>query len=179
MTTPDAEFGHPTRHPDASQTPIRLTDSDPSAFRVVPSAISQYRLPERRNNPARPPSWTRRYARRLMFSDAAIVFATLGVSVAALKDRGTDSVTIEGFGQTSYGWAMAGLGLIWLAALNIIDTRSDHIVRHGNIEAGRIVNATIAGFLTTLAIAFFLRVDLARSIFVISAPFGLMLLLLS
>jgi len=180
MSTTDAEVGHPKRQSRPQLAPIRSIESARAADRVDPPANgSQFETADVRSNPARSASWTRRYARRLWFSDTAIVIATLAGTVRALDARGTESVAVEGLGHTSYGLAMTVLGLIWLAALNIIDTRSEHIVGQGNTEYSRIVNATIAGFLTALAIAFFLRIDLARSLFFVSAPIGMVLLLLS
>ena len=179
MSNTDAEVGHPKRQAEPLHHPIRSIESVRAADRPDPPGASRLTTGDKRRGPARSASWTRRFARRLWFSDTAIVIATLAGTVVALEARGTDSVTVEGYGNTDYGWAMAGLGLIWLAALNIIDTRSEHIVGQGNTEYSRIVNGTIAGFLTALAIAFFLRIDLARSLFIVSAPIGLLLLLMS
>jgi len=177
MTTPlteDARHEAPVEPPQHESHPARarqVTQPEITHPRArAPKALSGSELFRQR-------SWTRRYARLLWFSDAAVIIITLSGSAEALGARGTDSVEVQGFGATSYGWGMAVIGLIWLVALNIIDSRSDHIVGHGNTEYGRVINGTVAGFLTALAIAFFLRIDLARSLFLVSAPIGVVLLL--
>ena len=124
-------------------------------------------------------SWTRRYAYRLMFTDAAIVIVTLAIAVALLGAFGIRDLTIWGLGSVSYWTAMIVFGILWLAALNVVDSRSQYVVGHGTVEYGRVVSGTVGGFLAAIAAAFFIKADLARSIFLFAVPVGLLLLLLS
>ncbi|MFT4111046.1 sugar transferase [Propionicimonas sp.] len=130
-------------------------------------------------NDVRRSFWTRRYARRLMFTDAAIVVLTLSVAVLALRAGGTRRMDVIGFEPVSYWVAMAVFAVVWLLALNVVDSRSEHVVGHGIVEYGRVVSGTVAGFLAAVAVAFFLKADLSRSLFLIAAPVGLLLLLAS
>ncbi|WP_307858611.1 sugar transferase [Microbacterium flavescens] len=71
------------------------------------------------------------------------------------------------------------LGVVWLLALDAMDTRDRHMVGHGITEYRRIVNATLTVFAIVVAAAFFIRIDIARSVFIVALPIGLTALLLS
>ncbi|WP_461475031.1 sugar transferase [Microbacterium sp. HJ5] len=124
------------------------------------------------------PDWPRRYASRLFYTDAAVIAVTLGgYSIVAL-DRLSEPVVWTG--PTVPYWAFLTLvAFVWLIGLDVIDTRDRHIVGNGITEYRRIVNATLAVFAMLVAIAFFLRMDVARSLFALALPVGLVLLLLS
>lgn len=126
----------------------------------------------------RSPKWTRPYAARLWFSDALVIALTVVSSMWVLRLRGTWTVRM-GDTEVGYGWAMLLLGVLWLIVLNIVDSRSSHIVGHGVLEYQRVVNGTAGAFVLFMALAFFLEADLARSLFLVAAPVGIVLLLLS
>ena len=124
-------------------------------------------------------NWPRRYARYLRYSDIAIVALTLVVIGIILPSRGGDYLDIEGAGLVPYWVVLLVIGIVWLVSLSVMDSRNENIVGQGPLEYSRLLHGSIAGFLVVLAVAFFLRADLSRVIFVLGAPMGLLLLLLS
>lgn len=161
-TTPEPTLSRPASRNGRSAEPARNPVSRVAAF-----------------YPQHSVGWTRIYARRLWFSDVAIIILTLASAQAILKAHGTSHLPVYGLGPVSYSVAMLVIGSIWLLALGVIDTRSEHIVGHGNTEYARILHGTVAGFMTALTVAFFLRAELSRALFVFAAPSGLVLLWLS
>lgn len=114
-----------------------------------------------------------------MFTDAAIVIVTLALGVAFLGALGIHYLAVPGFGAVSYWLAAVVFAFLWLAVLNMVDSRSEYVVGHGTVEYGRVVSGTAGGFLAAIAVAFFFKADLSRSLFLFTIPVGLLLLLLS
>lgn len=81
--------------------------------------------------------------------------------------------------RVPYFAVLIAVGLLWLIALDVTDSRDRHIVGQGVDEYRRIVNASLAVFAVTVAIAFFLGMELSRSLVGLVFPAGLVLLLLS
>lgn len=81
--------------------------------------------------------------------------------------------------QVSYLTALVVIGMIWLIALDATDSRDRHIVGQGADEYRRIVNASVAVFAMTVAVAFFLGIELSRALVAVLFPLGVILLLLS
>lgn len=123
--------------------------------------------------------WPRRYASRLFFSDAAVVAFTLTLYGLLALDLLTEPLSWPSGPAIPYWAFLLALGIVWLLGLDAIDTRDRHIVGHGITEYRRIVNATLMVFAMLIAVAFFLRIDIARSLFVIALPVGLVGLLFS
>jgi exopolysaccharide biosynthesis polyprenyl glycosylphosphotransferase len=123
--------------------------------------------------------WPIRYASRLFYSDLSVIALTLGIYAAIAFDDVTANVDWPTGPTIPYWLAIVILGGVWLAALDAIDTRDRHTVGNGITEYRRIVNATLAVFALLLGVAFFLRIDLARSIFFVALPVGLVLLIVS
>ncbi|MEZ3159115.1 sugar transferase [Microbacterium sp. BWT-B31] len=123
--------------------------------------------------------WPRRYASRLFYSDALVVAATLAIYGWIALDQLVRPVSWPDGPSIPYWAFLVVLGLVWLLSLDAIDTRDRHMIGHGITEYRRIVNATVIVFALVIAVAFFLRVDIARSIFVVTLPLGLVGLLLS
>jgi exopolysaccharide biosynthesis polyprenyl glycosylphosphotransferase len=133
-----------------------------------------------RNAPQKPIApWPRRYASRLFFSDV-VVIAFIIVAYAALSPvMLTDDVSWEGGPTLPYWLALTTIGLLWLLSLDVIDTRDERMVGHGILEYQRIARASLLLFSIVVALAFFLRIDLARSLFFVAIPVGTILLLAS
>lgn len=167
MSFPDT--GRHTPGPGHQGDPTPATRSNTSTRGLSAVATAAWR----RN------SWTRKYSYRLMFTDAAIIIFTLAAAVALLGSWGTWELAIAGFGSVSYWIAMIVFALLWLGGLNVVDSRSEHVVGHGTVEYGRVVSGTASGFLAAIAVAFFVKADLSRSLFLFAIPVGLVLLLLS
>ncbi|MDF2696142.1 MAG: sugar transferase [Labilithrix sp.] len=118
--------------------------------------------------------WPRRYASRLFYSDALVVAATLAVYGWVALDQISEPVSWPDGPSIPYGTFLLLLGLVWLLSLDVIDTRDRHTIGHGITEYRRIVNATVIVFALVIAVAFFMRIDIARSIFIVALPLGLL-----
>ncbi len=115
----------------------------------------------------------RRYASRLIYTDALILIATLaGFGLLALPDLNT-TLSWPGGPDLPYFVPLAIIGVMWLLCLDAFDTRDRHIVGHGVVEYRRIVSATFFVFAVVITIAFFLRIEVARALFLIALPVGL------
>lgn len=124
-------------------------------------------------------SWTRRYAQRLFFSDVAIVGVvslTFGLVLAA---NGQVVILWPEGPAISYPAFMTWVTITWLLCLDVFDTRDDRNVGQGVTEYRRIVNASLVTFAVIVIVAFFLRTELSRPLFVTVLPAGLVLLILS
>lgn len=123
--------------------------------------------------------WPRRYASRLFYSDAAVIAATFAVYSVVALDEISQPVAWSVSFTVPYWALLIFVAFVWLIGLDVIDTRDRHIVGHGITEYQRLVNATLAVFAFLIAIAFFLQMNVARSLFVIALPIGLAALLAS
>jgi exopolysaccharide biosynthesis polyprenyl glycosylphosphotransferase len=153
---------------------------EPSAPDPSPLAAGTEAAPAGNDaRPRREARWPHRYAQRLFYTDAAIVVLTLSVFTVALAMSGTDVVSWPDGPDLGYPLVMGVLALAWLAALEIFDTRDEHIVGTGTAEYRGIANATFAVFAAVALLGFFLRADLSRLLFITAAPIGLVLLVLT
>jgi len=153
-----------------------------AAGRIVDDAsLPIARTASRYVNSARPrrgiANWPVRYASRLFYSDLLVITLTLSIyAMVAIPDVSTDVAWPDG-PSIPYWIVLVLLGLVWLIALDALDTRDRHTVGNGITEYRRIVNATLAVFALLTSIAFFARIDVARSVFAVALPIGLVLLL--
>jgi exopolysaccharide biosynthesis polyprenyl glycosylphosphotransferase len=123
--------------------------------------------------------WARRYAQRLAFTDALIAVVTLlGFRALLLESLGA-TLSWPGGPTLPYWVPLTLVSVLWLLCLEVFDTRDQHIVGHGVAEYRRIVNATFMAFAIVVIVAFFLRIDVARTLFLVALPVGLVLLLTS
>ena len=121
----------------------------------------------------RDPPWVRRYASRLIYTDALILAVTLaGFGVIVLPNL-TTTLSWPGGPNLPYFVPLAIIGVMWLLCLDAFDTRDRHIVGHGVVEYRRIVNSTFFVFAIIVIIAFFLRIEVARALFLVALPVGL------
>lgn len=123
--------------------------------------------------------WPRRYASRLFYSDVFVLAVTIVSAWLLSSPSMTDDVSWRGGPQVSYVLILAIIGIAWLIGLDAIDTRDHHIVGHGVLEYRRLVDATIAVFAFTVAVAFFLGMEISRLLLAVIFPVGLALLLAS
>jgi len=123
--------------------------------------------------------WPRRYASRLFYSDAAVIALTFAAYSLLALDEISQPVDWPGPFIIPYWTLLIFAAFVWLIGLDVIDTRDRHIVGHGITEYQRLVNATLAVFALLIAIAFFLQMNVARSLFAIALPIGLAALLAS
>ncbi|QKJ20346.1 sugar transferase [Microbacterium hominis] len=136
-------------------------------------------MPPTNERARRETRWPRRYAQRLFYTDAAVVFATLGVFTWSLALSGSTVVSWPDGPNLGYPLVMGGLAVVWLIALEVLDTRDERIVGSGSIEYRGIVNATIGVYAAVALFGFFVRADLSRALFITAAPIGLGLLVFS
>ncbi|WP_238702565.1 sugar transferase [Microbacterium caowuchunii] len=122
--------------------------------------------------------WPQRYGGRLVYSDVLViaatmvVFLTMGLPPEAFVDWP------NGY-RLPYWGAVLFVALVWLLALSIFDTRDRHVAGNGVHEYRRVANATVAVIALCVALAFFLRMDVSRALFLIAMPVGLFALMLS
>lgn len=136
---------------------------------------------ERASAPAprrREPPWVRRYASRLIYSDALILAAILAAFGIFVLGGVNTTLSWPNGPDLPYYVPLAIIGVMWVLCLDAFDTRDRHIVGHGVVEYRRIVNATFFVFAVIITIAFFLRIEVARALFLVVLPMGLAGLLL-
>lgn len=127
----------------------------------------------------RTPRWATRFATRLVVSDVLILVATLlGFGILLLPGLNSELVWQDGPENLPYFVPLIVIGALWLLALAAFDTRDRHIVGHGILEYRRVVDATFFVFAAIVILAYFLRIEVARTLFLFSLPVGLTGLLL-
>lgn len=123
--------------------------------------------------------WPRRYASRLFYSDVFVLALTLSGTWLLTSPGVEGDVTWPEGPTVSYTAVLAVIGIVWLIGLDAIDTRDHRNAGHGIAEYRRIVDATIAVFAFTVAVAFFLGMEISRLLLAVIFPAGLVLLLIS
>ena len=131
------------------------------------------------SKPTQDADWPRRYASRLFYSDALVVVVTLLVYGLIALDQITQPLSWPDGPDIPYSVVLFLIGVVWLLSLDAIDTRDRHMIGQGITEYRRIVNATIIVFALVVAAAFFWRIEIARSLFIVALPIGLAGLLAS
>ena len=108
-----------------------------------------------------------------------MILVTITVfGLTGLDSLGSD-VSWEGGPSIPYWLALDLVGLVWLIALDAIDTRDRHMVGNGVMEYRRIITASAATFALFVTLGFFLRIDISRALFLIAIPVGTVLLIVS
>ncbi|MGV9194702.1 sugar transferase [Microbacterium sp. MC2] len=121
--------------------------------------------------------WPARYAGWLVYSDVAVIVVTMLLFRVLMLPLGPVEVSWPGGFHVPYWIALLVVAGVWLIGLSVADTRERHIVGNGIHEYRRIVNATIGVFAFCVALAFFLRMDVSRALFVVAMPVGMVGLL--
>jgi exopolysaccharide biosynthesis polyprenyl glycosylphosphotransferase len=124
------------------------------------------------------PSWTRRYARRLAVSDAAVI--VLSVAIAQLVRFGADPAMFPSDGvMYSYTAVSAVLILAWFSALILFRGHEPRVLGTGAEEYRRVARASAALFGTVAVASYLLKLEVARGYLAVALPLGLMSLLLT
>lgn len=152
---------------------VQLEHGGISATRESTSA-AQVRVKKTRRS-----AWTRLYASRLFYNDVIVVLVTLIISALVVLPGLLTGVSWPSGPRVPYVVVLASIGFLWLIALDVADSRDRHTVGHGADEYRRIFNASIGVFAVTIAVAFFLGMELSRALVAVVFPLGLVLLLLS
>jgi exopolysaccharide biosynthesis polyprenyl glycosylphosphotransferase len=116
---------------------------------------------------------------RLLITDAAAIVIVLGATWVAGFAVSEPVVSWDGGPRIPYWAFFIALGIAWFVMLDFTDSRTDRVVGHGAAEYRRVVDSTLMVFVVVLTIAFFFRIDLARSTFWFVLPVGLLTLLFS
>lgn len=119
--------------------------------------------------------WPRRYARRLRATDGVALALVLALYFFISRAVGAelDMLAWPNGPTVPYWSALVSIWLIWMLILDAADSRDEHVVGHGITEYDRVFRGTLSTFAVTLAAAFFLRIDLARTLFLVAFPAGL------
>ncbi len=120
--------------------------------------------------------WPARYAGWLVYGDTVVIIATMAAFRLLVLPPGTVEVSWPGGFHVPYWVALLFVAVVWLVGLSVADTRERHIVGNGIHEYRRIVNATIGVFAFCVSLAFFLRMDVARTLFLVAMPLGMVAL---
>lgn len=127
------------------------------------------------------PSWELRYSRKLFFTDAGVILASLatGLGVARgfyLGDPSGFHLPTDSY--TSGSTLIAAFyGIIWMSALSIYDSRRPAVFGTGPEEYNRVLGATVTALGAATLLLFLLNMPPQRS-FLIALTVGLLLLLL-
>lgn len=150
---------------DSSDAPSRASDSRTTS--PTPSPPANF-------------DWRRSFAARLLISDIfVLIWVVYGTQIAWL---GVYPPRVSGGnfwgGELSYWVFSAGLVIVWMWALGLVDSRSHRVIGTGTAEYIRIVDASFRVFGLVAILAFLFRVDVARGFLLISLPVGVFVLVL-
>ncbi|WP_422385805.1 sugar transferase [Microbacterium telephonicum] len=127
----------------------------------------------------KPDAWRGRYAMRLRVTDLLVlIWVVYGTQIIWFGLGRVDVSVREDsrINEFSYWLFSAILVVIWMAALALVDSRSDRVVGTGTTEYTRVVRASFGVFGGIAIVAFLTRVDVARGYLVIALPAGVLLL---
>jgi len=117
--------------------------------------------------------WARRFALRLVYADTLILAALLTAFGVLLPNLEVTLSWPGGPNNVPYFVPLTVIGLLWLLALAAFDTRDRHIVGHGVLEYRRVVDSTFFVFAALVIAAYFLRIEVSRTLFLLALPIGL------
>lgn len=153
----------------ASDTVAPLTmgnNSDTKSLLIPPTQI----LPTK--------SWTQSYARRLVFSDLAVLVWTFFVAHVVVANR---PQFVNSDAPYSLSWILVSVTAVcvWHLALTVADTRDPRVVGAGPSEYKRIINATVSTFAFIAFFGYAFQLSAPRSYVLVALPLGTVLLVLS
>ncbi|MFT4230899.1 MAG: sugar transferase [Microbacterium sp.] len=125
--------------------------------------------------------WPSLYGAHLFWTDLIVIVLVIAVYGLVVVDPLRARVSWpEGPPVPVPQWTLlVSVALIWLIALDVIDTRDRHIVGSGVTEYRRIINATVGVFAFLVTLAFFLRIEVPRSLLLFALPCGMLVLVVS
>jgi exopolysaccharide biosynthesis polyprenyl glycosylphosphotransferase len=107
--------------------------------------------------------WSQRLSLQLAATDTLIVVATVLVGHLALFGAAQQVVHhAEYAASLPYPAVSIALGVLWLAALAVVDSRAEDEIGTGTTEYRRIIRAGVATLVLAIVLGFFLGVDLSR-----------------
>lgn len=123
--------------------------------------------------------WPTRYARWLAYSDFAVLVVIFGTFWILARTLEFERVSWPDGPDLPYWVVIIAMEVLWFIALAAFDTRERHIVGNGPLEYARIANAGVALFALLVSLAFFLRIEVSRSLLLVVVPLGTIALILS
>lgn len=128
-------------------------------------------------------AWEKRYGRKLLITDTAVVIATVFTVQFARFGFTEEELAVRLTHETSFmlTYTLVSVVLIiaWLAALAIGDSRDPKIFGSGPSEYKRVVNLTLLTFGVFAIVSYVARAQVGRGFLLFALPVGLVLLLLS
>lgn len=121
-------------------------------------------------------AWQRKYARRLVVSDVAVVCAAIGLAQYIRFGR---VAAVDPFISRYVFLFSTIFGLLWLVGLSVFRTRSVRVLGGGWDEYRSIVSATFWTFGSIAIISLIAKVDVARGYLIFALPAGCLGLLTS
>lgn len=128
-------------------------------------------------------AWEKRYGRKLLITDTAVVIATVFTVQLARFGFTEEELAVRLTHETSfmltYTLVSVVLVIAWLAALSIGDSRDPKIFGSGPSEYKRVVNLTLLTFGVFAIVSYVARAQVGRGFLLFALPVGLVLLLVS
>jgi exopolysaccharide biosynthesis polyprenyl glycosylphosphotransferase len=121
-------------------------------------------------------SWGRRYARRLLVTDA---LSLLGAAVVVHLIRYPGSIDGSVDRYLPYLALTGILVVVWMQALAWSGSRDPKTIGYGTVEYKRVIHATFAVFGLAAILSYLFRLELPRSYLLVMMPAGLVMVLLS
>jgi exopolysaccharide biosynthesis polyprenyl glycosylphosphotransferase len=125
--------------------------------------------------------WARKYATRLLITDAAIIIAAVSATQLIWFGFSDSKVSLANdsvFLGLTYTAISMVLVVAWLAVLALFATRDSRLIGSGPGEYRTVVDATIRLFGVGAIVVFLLKIDMARGYFIAGLPLALAGLLL-
>lgn len=170
-------------HIDApTESPSQFAVSQAASFASSLDATPDSCADDGRADSKRPRlPWRQAYALRLWLSDLfALVWVVFGTQLLWFG-WGNVAVTIREdsrVNEFSYWLFSAGLVVVWMWALSLIDSRDHRVIGAGTTEYVRVARASFSLFGAIAILAFLLRIDVARGYLLIALPLGVVMLIL-
>ena len=130
----------------------------------------------RQTAPMKP--WTQSYARRLVFTDLAVLIWTFLMAHLVVANR---PQFVGSEAPYSLSWILVSVTAmcLWHLSLTVADTRDLRVVGAGPSEYKRIVNASVSTFAFLAFLGYAFQVSAPRSYVLVAVPLGTVLLILS
>lgn len=126
-------------------------------------------------------TWHRKLKGALYLADTVTIAVTMFVSHIIIFGFEDTKVFSDGAFSLPFGYVGTGvlLGLTWLLALTLADTRNIRYLGHGTDEYRLVVKSTTYFYCSIAIFAYLTKTEFARAYLLISFPMGLALLLLA
>ena len=168
----DAAAPHAAHAPAEAPTPP--ADAPPAASTEPESSDEDVPLTHVHN------PWRERFAHRLWITDLLVlVWVVYGTQIFWFgwgRDALGFDIPLETSAYTALSLAVI---LVWMAALALIDSRSDRVIGYGMGEYVKVADASLRVFGGIAIVAFLLRIDVARGYLLIALPSGIVFLVLA